>query len=556
MDAIRELALRNAHKFGKANEKAVFGAALSRIPELRKDLPEARKKISLIVKEVNALSEKDLASEYAKLPEMEKVVQKDKVLKPLPNANEGKVVMRFAPSPSGPMHVGHAYGLGLNYQYAQLYKGKFILRIEDTNPENIYAPAYDMVVDDANWLTDKGVSEVVIQSDRLGAYYDYAERLVSEGHAYLCECTSDAFREKTVNKEACPCRELPVKEHEVRYAKMFSSYAPGEAVLRAKTDITHKNPAMRDFPLMRINEHPHPRKGTEHRVWPLMNFSVFVDDLEYGITHVIRAKEHMDNAKRQAYLYGFVGKKPPEALFLGRINFSDMRVSCSKTKDAILEGKYTGWEDIRLPFLLPLRKRGYQPGAFLKHAVEIGVSATDKTVQKKDYFKSIDTFNREIIDPIANRYFFIKDPKKILVKDAEKRDITISVHPDYDDRGGRTFSTAKEFFIEKEDLEKLPEGLHRLMDCMNVLKKGDTFTFHSFEYAHFKDGGKRIIHWLPVSEELLPVKVHMPDGSVLEGLGEKGLSFVRVGDMVQLERFGFCRLEEREDILVFWFAHR
>ncbi|UCC61377.1 MAG: glutamate--tRNA ligase, partial [Dehalococcoidia bacterium] len=128
-----------------------------------------------------------------------------------------------------------------------------------------------------------------------------------------------------------------------------------------KTDINHPNPAMRDFPLMRINEHTHPRKGTEFRVWPLMNLAVFVDDVESGMTHIIRAKEHMSNAQRQEFLYRYFNKPIPETYFVGRINFTDLRISCSKTKVLIEEGKYSGWDDIRLPFLLALKRRGYQP---------------------------------------------------------------------------------------------------------------------------------------------------------------------------------------------------
>ena len=99
-----------------------------------------------------------------------------------------------------------------------------------------------------------------------------------------------------------------------------NGYKQGEAVARVKTDITHKNPAMRDFPIARINESEHPRQGKKYRVWPLMNLSVFADDVESGMTHTLRGKDHADNAKRQEYMYNYLEKPIPFTLFQGRIN--------------------------------------------------------------------------------------------------------------------------------------------------------------------------------------------------------------------------------------------
>ena len=82
-----------------------------------------------------------------------------------------------------------------------------------------------------------------------------------------------------------------------------------------------------------------------------------------------------------------------------------MEISCGKTKAKILEGVYTGWDDIRIPFLAALKRRGYQPGAFLKYTELVGVSPVDKTVPQEEFWKSINAFNRDIIEPQANRYF-------------------------------------------------------------------------------------------------------------------------------------------------------
>ncbi len=581
-ESIKKYALQNAVEFeGKANLGSVIGKLLAEDPSLKKKMKDVSKEVKKIVAEVNKKNIEEQKKEFKKykkkIPKKKK--EEKKGLPELKNAKKGKVVMRFAPSPSGPMHLGHAYPLLLNSEYCRRYNGKLILRIEDTNPEAIYEPAYGMLPEDAKWITEDNVDVVVVQSDRLGSYYDYAEKLVDMEKAYVCECTSDHFRELIFEKKACPCRELSLKEQHKRYANMFSSYKPGEAVLRIKTDIKHKNPAMRDFPLMRINDHVHPRwaaekhelcpplKKGEHsvekditpRVWPLMNLAVFVDDVELGVTHVLRAKDHMDNAKRQEFLYNYLDKKIPETIFVGKINFEGMPMSCSKVKKLIEEGKYNEWSDIRLPFLAALNKRGYQPEAFVKYAKDVGVSQNDKSVTKEEFFKALDHFNKEVLDDKTNRYFFVEDPKEIKIEKAPKQRIELDLHPDHPKKGKREFYTDEKFYIANEDFRNLKEGkLVRLMDCLNFRKEGRKFVFDSTDYEKYKKEGGKIIHWLPVSD-LITVNLLMPDEdkTLRVGLAEPLVGKLKEDDVVQFERVGFVKLDKKKkDKLVFWFGHR
>ena len=337
--------------------------------------------------------------------------------------------MRFEPSPSGPLHIGHSYVLSLNYEYVKKYGGRLYLRIADTNPGNIDSFAYEQIPEDANWLCEGMIKDAIIQSDRLDIYYRRAKELIEKSAAYICTCDPEDFRKTLLASKPCPCRELGAEENLKRYAKMFSEYNPKDAVMRFKSDISHKNPALRDFPLMRINETPHPRHGKKHRVWPLMNLSVAVDDMETGVTHALRAKDHADNAIRQAMMHEAWGHKTPQTLFVGRINFEGFELSTTKTRQKIEQGLYAGWDDIRLPFLMALKRRGYKAEALRRFALSIGVTRTDKTVAINEFFKSINAFNRELIEPQAARYFFIKDPVKIKVEGAQERDIKMPLHP-------------------------------------------------------------------------------------------------------------------------------
>ena len=564
-DSILKHALKNALEFnGKVNKNVVLGLVLRDNPALKKDIPKLLKEIEKVIKEVEALSPAKIKKELQKLaPELlqEKKEEKEEgPLKALPNAAKGKVVVRIAPSPSGPLHIGHAYGASLNYEYAKMYDGKFLLRIEDTNPENIYGPAYEMIPEDTQWLSDNHVAKIFVQSSRLGMYYDYAEQLVQKGKAYVCKCNQDEWREKKNQGIACHCRNLSLKENQLRYAKMFSEYAEGEAVLRLKTDIKHKNPAMRDFPIMRINEHVHPKTGKEQKVWPLMVFAVAIDDHELGVTHVLNGKDHADNAVKETMIMACFGWKHPEYKHWGRINFEGFTLSTTQTKHAIEQKEYTGWDDLRLPFLPALRRRGYQPAAFRKFAIKIGLSLADKTVSQEEFWKMINAFNREVVEPDADRYFFISNPVEITVKGAPKKEAKIDLHPDYPKRGKRTLLADGKVFISQQDLKKLGKGkIHRLMDyCNFTLNNGNSWKFVSEDYEDYKNHPDKgfIIHWLPVSKELPRVEVMLDTGEKAAGVGEKGLEQLKEGQIVQLERMYFAKLDKKEKgKLVFCYLH-
>ncbi|NQV91284.1 glutamate--tRNA ligase [Candidatus Woesearchaeota archaeon] len=564
-ETVRKFVLKNALDFkGSVNPKAILGLILRSSPEFKKDFQKLNKEIESCIADIKDKDLKDIKNELDKLdPELskEKKIEAPKgLLKPLRNAEIGKVVVRIAPSPSGALHIGHAYGSSLNALYAKMYNGKFILRIEDTNPENIYAGAYKLIEEDARWLTGNKISQIVVQSERLEKYYKHAKTLVDQEKAYICTCDVDMWREMKNNGEACLCRNLSTKEHQERYQKMFKEYAEGEAILRLKTDIKHKNPAMRDFGLMRINEHIHPRTKKASRVWPLMVFSVAIDDHELGLTHVLNGKDQTDNARKETLIMECFGWTPPEYQHWGFINFIGFKLSSSNTRLAIEQNEYTGWNDIRLPFLPALRKRGYQVGAFHKFASEIGLSLNDKTVKIEEFWKMVDAFNKDIIEPTSNRYFFLEEPIKITIKNAPEKEVKIDLHPEFKDHGARSLPVKGKVLIDKKDHKDLVEKrLHRLMDYCNIEVKGEGETFLSEDYEDYKNSEQKgkIIHWLPDSDDLVDVEIVMTDNSRLQGKGEADLKKVKEGDIVQFERFAFARLDKKEkDKLVFWYLHK
>jgi len=555
---IRKYALENAVKHGgKAQPGNIVGKLIQEDTSMKTRMKELMPQIQEIVTEVNQLSEKEQREELQRVaPELlEKKKEERPALKPLKNAVQGSVVMRFEPSPSGALHVGHTYPLLLNYLYCKEYDGKLILRISDTNPENIDPSAYELIQQNVAWLCPDVKIETVIQSDRMEIYYKYALQLLEEGHAYVCTCAAETFRESAQKKVACPCRDIGKNENITRWKKMGTEYDMGDAVVRIKTDITHPNPAMRDFPVLRINTTEHPRQGKKYRIWPLLNFAVAIDDHDLGLTHVLRGKDHLDNTKRQKYIFDYLKWDHPEYIHIGRINFEGLKLSTSETRKEIEKCTYIGWDDIRLPFLPALKKRGYLPEAFHKWVQEIGATMNDKTVQANEFFKTIHFHNRQAIEAHAYRYFFVENPKEITIKNAPTLNIELGLHPDHN-KGGRLFTTTDTFYIAEKDVDTVKEGeMVRLMDCLNWKQEKDKTYFVSTNYEEFKKEGTHIMHWLP-KEGNVSVEVQMNDGSVKIGLGEETMKQITPGTIVQLERMFFATLDVIENNTYrFFFLH-
>ncbi len=231
----------------------------------------------------------------------------------------------------------------------------------------------------------------------------------------------------------CPCRELPV-EHSMKLWKELKTMDEGQAVLRVKTDIEHKNPAIRDWVAMRVVEAEHPLTGNKYRVYPMMNFSVTIDDHLMGVTHVLRGKDHLANSEKQRYLYEHFGWKVPVFVHYGRLKMEDVALSTSKARQGIEDGLYSGWDDPRLGTLRAIARRGIQPEALEELMMEIGPKISDAIVS----WKKVSGLNRSILEETSNRYFFVPNPTMIEIQnlpDSEVGIIERPLHPDHTGKG-------------------------------------------------------------------------------------------------------------------------
>ncbi len=550
---LKGFTLENIEKFKKANPKAILGKLLGSNPDLKTKIPELMKEINSTIDEFSKLSKNEFDKLHSKYtahivhPTKEKRVGLPELKK-----LDRKYGLRFAPSPSGPMHIGHSFPLILNSEYAKRYGGKCILRIEDTNPAKISTEAYDTLVEDGNWITNNGISEVIIQSDKIDTYYKYAQELISMEKAYVCTCKSELWKETVDKKLECPCRNLPLEKQKERWQEMLTSMPEGSAVLRIKTDMQHKNPAIRDWPAFRITEDEHPRVGKKYRVWPLMNFSVAIDDHESELTHIIRGKDHLTNAERQSYIYKYFDWWIPEYIHLGRINFEGITISASQFNEDISNKKYFDRSDPRLPTIAAFRKRGIKAEAFIQYVHEVGPSKVDKTVSYEDFMKAIYAHNRSLIEKDADRYFVIEDPIEIEVSNIpDNIKAEMPLHPDNPEKGVRKFKKSNRFFVEKQD--NVSEKNYRLMHLCNFSGKTREFISQNPD----PELKAKALHWLPSNEEHVEIIIRNNHGKDVRAIGEPGLKHLKEGQIVQFERKFFAKFDSIDgNVYVFYKTHK
>lgn len=202
---IRQLVLENAVKYkGKANKKFVFGSVLANIPEYKTKQKELHEILDNLVAEINSLDLEKQKQELEKLnPDF--FEKKDKVERDIfafLNIKKGdKVISAFPPSPEKYYHIGHAKAILLNYLLSEKYNGKFYLRFEDTNPENVLPEFYDIMLEDIGWLGVKW-DGVQYASDYIDLFVSYAEKLIEEDKAYMCFCSAEVTSEKRNKKRS------------------------------------------------------------------------------------------------------------------------------------------------------------------------------------------------------------------------------------------------------------------------------------------------------------------------------------------------------------------
>jgi glutamyl-tRNA synthetase len=561
----RIYALQNAIQFeGKANSKAVIGKVIAVLQKERISPKDAIPVVNDVVKEINSLSLEKQINELEKLaPELLKKEKKkrDFSLPELPDAKKGRVVTRFPPEPNGYLHIGHAKAAIVDYEYAKMYDGKFILRFDDTNPENAHLEFYDAQKEDLKWLGIEWDEEYCTSSN-LERHYKLAEQLINQDDAYVCVCKTEDIKHGRFHGEECSCCGNTCGDSMDLWKAMLSSSFDG-AVLRLRGDMTCSNTAMRDPTLFRIIDKPHPLQGDKYRVWPTYDFAGAIEDSISGVTHPFRTKEYELRDECYFTLLQLLKLRKPHLMEFARLSIEGMPVSKRKIKPLIENGAVSGYDDIRLPTLRGLKRRGILPEAIKQFVLEQGISKTESSAS----FSLVEAINRKIVDPVSKRYFFVDNPMRLVVKNAPGQKKSIPLHPTDKNLGSRIVKTNDIFFVPKADMDKLNAGdIFRLKELYNVeiTKKNKEIVGEYAGEELIDDSAK--LQWTTDSFVKLNVLIpgllfkkdkYNPNSlDNVAGYAEEAVSSIKTGEIVQFERFGFVRIENEKNKITGFFAHK
>ena len=562
---IRKITLQNAFEHeGETRDKIILGKILGTKPEFRTKVKEISIQISEIVSSVNKLSIEEQKKEIDEnFPEI--LIPKEKIkeregLPELKNAQQGNVITRFPPEPNGYPHIGHAKAAIINSEYAKMYGGKFILRMDDTNPEAERMEYHAAIKVGLEWL---GIEFDIVKStsDDMEIFYEKGMELINSGKAYMSVNVKEMTlvkideREKRVNV----VRKMWIKIS-TNWGKMETKFKPGEAIVRFRGDMKADNAVMRDPVLFRIIEGKHYTVGEKYRIWPSYDFAVAIEDSIDGITHAFRSKEFELREELTEAILDSLSMRKPQQGFFSRLEFKGMPISKRIIKPLIEERKVSWYDDPRLPTLEALKKRGIKPEAIRKFIMSLGLTKANTLAP----FDSLEAFNRKFVDEDSIRLYMVNNPKKLSVKNFSITSVEISNHP-VNDMGKRKIDVNGDFYISGEDAKNIKEGEQiRLLGLGNILitKQGE-----ELEGEYVKDGDiKNIpkIQW--VSQKTAhQIKIIIPKILFIdEKFNEDSLEEMNVycephylqlkeGEEIQFIRFGYCRKDSQNQAI---FTHK
>ncbi|RLN01549.1 glutamate--tRNA ligase [Haloarcula sp. Atlit-7R] len=568
-EAAETNALLNAVKHdSEAQVGAIMGPLMGENPEFREYGDEIPGVIAPVVERVNGMDADERRERLAelapaKLEELEAEDEgEDHPLPDLPNTEEYDTVrMRVAPNPNGPWHIGHARMAAVVGTYKERYDGEFICRFDDTDPETKRPDldAYDAILDAIDYLGFEP-DDVVNASDRVETYYEHARDLIELGGAYTCSCPQGEFSDLKNSGEACPHREKDAETTREEFEAMVDGeYESGEMVLRVRTDITHKNPALRDFVAFRMIDTPHPREAAEeYRCWPMLDFQSGLDDHLLGVTHIIRGIDLQDSAKRQQFVYDYFGWEYPEVIHWGHVQVDayDVPLSTSSIAELIADGDLAGWDDPRAPTVASLERRGIRGEAVVDAMIQLGTSTSNVDLAMSSIYSN----NRDLVDDASDRAFFVRDDEahgglveRQVVGGPEAGEPPL--HPDFEERGRREIPVTSGVAVEGDDLPGHGERVW-LKGYGCVRHTRDAFEYTGDDIDAVREEGVDVIHWAPADGPRL--RLRTMDGDV-SGVAEPGLLDYDADEVVQFERIGFARLDEVADDpdaeSVAYFAH-
>jgi glutaminyl-tRNA synthetase len=403
------------------------------------------------------------AEETRRLNFIEQIIEKDIAA----GKNDGRVHTRFPPEPNGYLHIGHAKSICLNFGLATEYNGLCNLRFDDTNPTKEDTEYVDSIQEDVRWLGFDWADRLYFASDQFEKLYQYAEKLIQSGKAYVDSQTADEIRANrgTVSEPGTnsPSRDRSIEENLDLFRRMRAGeFLDGEHVLRAKIDMAHTNMLMRDPLMYRIRHAEHHRTGNDWCIYPMYDWAHGECDSIEGITHSICTLEFETHRALYEWFIEQLGIHAPQQIEFARLNLSYTVMSKRKLLELVEEGLVSGWDDPRMPTISGLRRRGFTPESIRAFCERIGVAKFNSTVDVLWLEQAV----RDHLNRVAPRVMGVLDPLKVVIEnypEDQVDELEAVNNPEDESYGKRTVPFSREFYIERADfMENPPRRFHRL----------------------------------------------------------------------------------------------
>ncbi|RKM36032.1 glutamine--tRNA ligase/YqeY domain fusion protein [Moraxella catarrhalis] len=403
----------------------------------------------------------------------------------LASGKHDSILTRFPPEPNGYLHIGHVKSICLNFGVANEFGGACNLRFDDTNPTAEKQDFVDGIKEDVRWLGFEWAGDVRYASSYFDELYGWAVQLIKQGDAYVDLQSIDEIRANrgsfTEVGVPSPQRDASIEENLARFEDMRQGkFADGEAVLRAKIDMTHPNLNMRDPVIYRVMHAHHHQTGDQWCIYPMYDFAHPLSDAYEGITHSLCTLEFEDHRPFYDWVVQKVGfDVPPRQYEFSRLNIDHTLTSKRKLKRLVDMGVVSGWDDPRMPTVAGMRRRGYTPEGLRDFCERIGITKSEGLVDHRMLEFSVrksleETTARGMavlrplkvtitnFDDAVAKFNELKNEKTVAEFDGEVLWLTQPKHPQLD-MGERQIPFTKTIYIDATDYEiEPPAGYKRL----------------------------------------------------------------------------------------------
>jgi glutaminyl-tRNA synthetase len=371
----------------------------------------------------------------------------------------GKVHTRFPPEPNGYLHIGHAKSICLNYGLATKYRGKFNLRYDDTNPTKEEQEYVDSIRDDVRWLGADWEDRELYASDYFGQLYEWAEKLIKDGKAYVCDLSAEEVAKTRGGLKGgteSPYRSRSVEENLDLFRRMKAGEFPdGARTLRAKIDMSSPNFNMRDPVMYRILHESHQHTGDAWCIYPMYDWAHGQSDSIEGITHSICTLEFENHRPLYDWFLDQLDIFHPQQIEFARLNLTYTVLSKRRLIQLVTEKHVRGWNDPRMPTITGLRRRGYTAEAIRKFCERIGVTKFDSLHE----MAWLEDALREDLNKKARRVMGVLRPLRVVIEnypDDTTEELDAVNNPEDPSAGTRRVPFGKVLYVERDDFNEAP----------------------------------------------------------------------------------------------------